>query len=313
MNQSCNGGVIGLFMVAALAACSAPQVASSRDDSAPSERESGGDDESPGDLGGGSKTPPSSTSDCSDASKLVYVVSEDHDLYSFAPDKLAFAKIGKLSCEPAGRPNSMSVGRDGTAWINYDSGAIYKVSTKDASCTKSTFVPNGFVVYGMGFSTKSAGSADETLFVVGAVNGVNDDDHWSVSTIDTTSLKLSPLGDFTGALRGRGAELTGTGDGHLFGFVTTRPSATLAEIDPKTGATSKETTLPGVNANDQTEFAFSFWGGDFWFYSATGDNASSVTRLDKATNEVSVVKADVGGFRIVGAGVSTCAPTTMPR
>src|SRR5262245_59158675 len=36
--------------------------------------------------------------DCNDAAKLVYVVSEDKVLYSFAPDKLLFTKIGTLGC-----------------------------------------------------------------------------------------------------------------------------------------------------------------------------------------------------------------------
>jgi hypothetical protein len=37
-----------------------------------------------------------------------------------------------------------------------------------------------------------------------------------------------------------------------------------------------------------------------------------VTRR-KSTGETAVVKADVGGFRIAGAGVSTCAPLTSPK
>jgi hypothetical protein len=38
-----------------------------------------------------------------------------------------------------------------------------------------------------------------------------------------------------------------------------------------------------------------------------------VTRLKAATdNTLSVVKQQIG-FRIVGAGVSTCAPTTPPK
>ena len=44
-------------------------------------------------------------------------------------------------------------------------------------------------------------------------------------------MKLTTLGDFSGDLQGQGAELTGTGDGRLFGFFTTQPNATLAQID----------------------------------------------------------------------------------
>ena len=33
-------------------------------------------------------------------------------------------------------PNSMAVDRSGTAWVNYSDGRLFKVSTKDAKCTK---------------------------------------------------------------------------------------------------------------------------------------------------------------------------------
>jgi hypothetical protein len=61
-------------------------------------------------------------------------------------------------------------------------------------------------------------------------------------------------------------------------------------------------------------FAFSFWGGDFWFYTATESTPSKVTRLETSGyNSLTTAKDNVGNFRIVGAGVSTCAPTAPPR
>jgi hypothetical protein len=122
-------------------------------------------------------------------------------------------------------------------------------------------------------------------------------------------MTLTKLGDFSGDLQGKGAELTGTGDGRLFGFFTTQPNAKLAEIDKTSGATSNETTLTGVNTG--TAWAFSFWGGDFWFYTSFG-GPSTVTRKQSSTDgNLSTAKDDVGGFRIVGAGVSTCAPVVI--
>ena len=123
-------------------------------------------------------------------------------------------------------------------------------------------------------------------------------------------MTLTKLGDFSGDLQGQGAELTGTGDGRLYGFFTTQPDATLAQIDKNTGATTGETSLNGVNTG--SAWAFSFWGGDFWFYTSSGA-PSTVTRKQTSTDgNLSTAKDDVGGFRIVGAGVSTCAPTTPP-
>ena len=125
-------------------------------------------------------------------------------------------------------------------------------------------------------------------------------------------MALTRIGDFSGTLAGKGAELTGTGDGRLYGFFTTNPNATLAQIDPATGATSNNVNLSGVNTG--LAWAFSFWGGDFWFYTSNGVSASTVTRLEPASNnKISNAKRDVGGFKIVGAGVSTCAPTGPVR
>ena len=66
--------------------------------------------------------------------------------------------------------------------------------------------------------------------------------------------------------------------------------------------------------NTGDAWAFSFWGGDFWFYTSPEPVPSVVTRKQTSTDgNISTAKQDVGGFRIVGAGVSTCAPTTPPR
>lgn len=246
---------------------------------------------------------------CSDAAKLVYVVSEENDLYSFQPDKLTFTKIGTLDCPSlGGSPNSMAVDRSGTAWVNFDSGELFQVSTQDASCKATSFQPgqHGFVKFGMAFATDGPDSQNESLYVCG-IEG--QDRGMGLAKIDLKSMTLTPIGDFSGNLQGLGAELTGTGDGRLFGFFTTSPNATLAKIEEASGATSQNVDLAGVQTGNA--WAFSFWGGDFWFYTSTGSVPSTVTRLRSSSdNKIMTAKQDVGGFRIVGAGVSTCAPTT---
>ncbi|MDB4935352.1 MAG: hypothetical protein JWP87_2324 [Labilithrix sp.] len=251
-------------------------------------------------------------SGCSEAAKLVYVVTDQNELFSFKPDTTTFAKIGELACPSGGAtPNSMAVDRTGVAWVNFSDGGLFKVSTADASCEATTYEKNqlGFGRFGMAFATNSATSTEESLYVVG-IEGTNGGK--GLGKIDLTTMKLTKLGDFSGSLQGQGAELTGTGDGHLYGFFTTQPYATLAEIDKATGATSGDASLNGVNTGNA--WAFSFWGGDFWFYTSQGLQPSTVTRKQTSTNgSLSTAKNDVGGFRIVGAGVSTCAPTTPPR
>jgi hypothetical protein len=249
---------------------------------------------------------------CSEAAKLVYVVSDSNELYSFRPDTTTFTLIGTLSCPSGGAtPNSMAVDRSGTAWVNFSDGGLFKVSTSDASCQATGFekLQSGFERFGMAFATNSATSQDETLYVVG-IEGLNGGK--GLAKIDLDTMKLTTIGDFSGSLRGQAAELTGTGDGRLFGFFTTQPNATLALINKATGATSSNQDLAGVSTGQA--WAFSFWGGDFWFYTSPGAIPSTVTRQQASSdNSITIAKQDVGGFRIVGAGVSTCAPTAPPR
>jgi hypothetical protein len=257
---------------------------------------------------------PPGTPGCAEEAKLVYVVSDANDLYSFKPDTLTFTKVGRLDCRSAAlaTPNSMAVDRSGAAWVNYSDGTLFKVSTKDATCQSTPFQAgqNNFVKFGMAFSSNSAGSNEETLFVAGLADLLAGG-RAGLGKIDLGTMKLSFVGDYTGTLRGQGAELTGTGDAKLFGFYTTDP-ATLATIDKASGQTSDNRALTGVRTGEA--WAFSFWGGDFWFYTAQAGQESKVTRMKTASDgSIAVVMPAVGGFRIVGAGVSTCAPTAPPR
>jgi hypothetical protein len=254
-------------------------------------------------------------SDCSDAAGLVYVVSADDDLYSFQPNQTRFTKVGRLTCPAASgaTPNSMAIDRQGTAWVNYTDGTLFKVSTTTAKCEATTYVPGqqGFVKMGMAFS-KGAKSKTETLYVVGLDNS-DSKIGYGLGVIDLETFQLKKLGDFSDDLKGRGAELTGTGDGKLFGFFTTKPDASLAQVNLLSGATTNKTALTSVDTGES--WAFSFWGGDFWFYTSPGKSTpSKVTRLARSKDDdISVLTDDVGGFRIVGAGVSTCAPITPPK
>ncbi|HVH44597.1 MAG TPA: hypothetical protein VM925_19720 [Labilithrix sp.] len=260
---------------------------------------------------------------CTDEARRVYVVAEGNVLYSFEPGELKFTRIGAIDCasvdsdaaKPGTYTHSMSVDRSGTAWVNLSNGQTYKVSTKDASCslTGTTFKNTKWSLVTMGFATDTASSSSESLYVVGA--GINY--AWDLGKIDPTTLKAQGVGTFPADFK-RKAELTGTGDGRLFGFFVSdsgKPMV-LAEIDKATAAVTKiiDVTGTGANANASTAYAFSFWGGDFWFYSATAAGLpSKVIRYKAATDKSqSVVLQDVGGFRISGAGVSTCAPTVPP-
>ncbi len=265
---------------------------------------------------------------CSDAAKLVYVLSFENDLYSFDPPNKTFKKVGPLGCATSLVPNSMAVSRDAVAWVNYvsqdvtsgsaTSGSIFKVSTADGSCTTTNVaLTDGWFQLGMGFSTDSSSSTNETLFVAATAStgGVplppSLGGSQGLGSIDLTSQKLAPIGQFTGALAGQSAELTGTGDGRLYGFFTSSPIQ-IAQIDKGSGATSNVVTMTGVESPQY--WAFSFWGGDFYLYTCPSDKSrtTNVTHYSPATGTIDTAYMTNIGFRIVGAGVSTCAPTVQP-
>jgi hypothetical protein len=255
---------------------------------------------------------------CSAAAALIYVLSDANDLYSFEPLNKQFTKIGPLKCPTTMQPNSMAVDRDAVAWVNYvqsglagdNAGAIFKVNTADASCepTVAVVLPNGWYRLGMGFSTDKSKGTDETLFVAGTGSGLSNSP--GLGRIDMATHTLSPIGQFTGALSGQSGELTGTGDARLFGFFTTSP-VVVAEIDKTSGATPSPSSLSQVQT--PMAWAFSFWGGDFYLYTASASTNSNVTRYRPADGSTDTSYMANVGFRIVGAGVSTCAPTETPK
>ncbi len=248
---------------------------------------------------------------CSDASKLVYVVSKEGGLFSFDPPSLAFKSIGHPNCPTAGAPNSMAIDRTGTAWVSYTDGTVWRVSTKDASCATSPYPAEqlGFHTFGMGYASNEADPLTDTLYI-------DDHDGRGLAKVDGSG-KATLIAPFGAPLKGKNCELTGTGDGRLFGFFTTLP-AQVAEINKATGAVLSSQVLQTVNTG--SEWAFSFWGGDFYLYTAQPNagglpqnaTTSDITRYRPADKSVTVLKQNIG-FRIVGAGVSTCAPTTAPK
>jgi hypothetical protein len=246
---------------------------------------------------------------CSAESQYVYVLDSDAMLHKFDPPTLAFSPVGKLNC-PAGfldTPFSMAVDRNANAWVVYTNGTLFKVDTKSAACTPTSFVPGqaGFVTFGMGFSTEGAGSTKDTLFVsqsdfLGGTTGL--------ATIDTTSLVLTPVGMYD-QMTAR-AELTGTGDGRLFGAFEGAPYV-VAEIDKSSAKILSQAPQSQIQAAPGgSNFAFAFWGGSFWLFVGPG-TSTDVFQYDPKAG--STVKHKTESFAIVGAGVSTCAPIEPPK
>lgn len=240
---------------------------------------------------------------CAGEAKDVYVVDYDRRLYRFAPAALTFDEVGELDCAPA-QIFSMAVDRNAVAWALAIDGTMIRYDIASHLCSPLSFATgqHGFITFGMGFSSNDKGSADETLFVSSASD-------LGLATVDTQTLELDPVGVYD-QLGGR-VELTGTGDGQLFGVFEGSPYV-VAEIAKTSAAILSQAPQPDVVLPPGgSNFAFAFWGGDFWLFVGPGGATTDVFRYrpaDGTTTKVAHVD-----FEIVGAGVSTCAPTVPPN
>ena len=209
---------------------------------------------------------------CAKATDLVYVVSQENALYSFDPSALQFTEIGMLDCPVPGgfQPFSMAVDWQGFAWVLFTGGDIWKVDITNAHCTATGYHPDqsGFAKFGMGFSTNGMNSTDETLYLANYSGK-------GLGSLDTTTLIVTPLGqyDTIHAL----AELTGTGDGRLFGFFETN-TIQIAQIDKTDSHIISKHAEPSINIG--VAWAFAFWGGSFWLFTNPSGNGSQVDQYD---------------------------------
>ena len=84
----------------------------------------------------------------------------------------------------------------------------------------------------------------------------------------------------------------------------------MGELDKSSANVTSSVPLPTVEVPNA--WAFSFWGGDFYLYTASFGN-TTVNRYRPSDSSVDTSYMTDIGFRIVGAGVSTCAPVAPPQ
>lgn len=250
---------------------------------------------------------PGKFDDCPVAARPVYVIDGDTDmLSSFDPSSRTFKDVGQLRCPAAqgATPFSMSVDRDATAWVVYSSGEVFFVDTADATCRPTQFRPdNSFTVFGMGFVLESPTSTQDVLYIAGGtLAGLSQGDA-TLGSVDFAQQSYAPLAKLSGW-----PELTGTALGELWGFFPGTSPPKVAQIDRLTGAEGLTFPVTSIDGNPNA-WAFAFWGGNFYlFYKSQTDDSTRVFELDGETGSVEEIITQTGRY-IVGAGVSTCAPT----
>jgi len=255
---------------------------------------------------------PDAPPECDDpATTWIYLISSERVLVAYKPETNQFANIGTISCPGTStNPFSMAVDYNGIAYVLDSNGRIYRVSTLDASCDSTPFLPGPFMgsaLFGMGFERDPNG-IDETLYVAEIDQGFMAPSQ-GLGRIDHFTWDFDFVGPFS-QNPGNAIELTPTGDGPLWGYFINSQGGggTLVEIDTSTGDIVQAfPASPPTNPN--SALAVAWWGGSFYVFTG-GGSGTTVTRIDPFMNSETVVNTT--SLTIVGAGVSTCAPTSLP-
>lgn len=240
--------------------------------------------------------------------ELIYTIDQHNKMLSqFTPATRSFLDLGALTCpaQAGATPFSMSVDRAGNAWVLYTSGELFTVPiTAVWSCTKSAWAsPNGLKVFGMGFSTDTAGGSTEKLYIGGGASQTASS--FTIAAVDTTTMTATVLGTQPVL-----PEMTGTGGAELWGFMPNGSGAKVVKFDKTTAQVSKLYDEPTL-ASDGAGYAFAHWGGSFWvFLQKMTETHTTVYEVDGQTGQIKST-TPAAGRTIVGAGVSTCAPTVI--
>lgn len=281
----------------------------------------GGGDDTPGnDAGSGSNG-----DNCSEASKLVYVVDNNGTMSQFDPATKTFKDLGPLNCSaPSGYTTfSMGVDRNATAYVLFvkadtitgdpiDS-KLYRVDTTASGlpCTATTFTPNpAMKEFGMGFSTDAAGGSTDKLYIAGS-NDASTTSNAMLATLDVGSMAVTMIPG--GTIQGS-PELTGNANAELWGFFPDPTNPKIQGINKASGAAIAPAPLPSQLRGQPSGWAFAFYGGDYWIFLSKVDGLGietptsvyqvSPTGMLKSTTPTT-------NRKIVGAGVSTCAPVVI--
>jgi hypothetical protein len=249
--------------------------------------------------------------------ELVYVVeSEKRTLYSFDPRKLPndpFERVGVLDCPTSADPFSMAIDNHGVAWVLYSDKTLFRASILDGRCVKRGMTTQGApALYGMGFAKDTAKGETEKLFV-----SDNDDDEGNgmLATVDISvpsAPKYTAVGKIAvlaqdGKEHTVNPEMTGTADARLFGYFPEPVRGSITELDKKTGKAIGKYYKLSDTMGEVDSYAFAHWGGTFYLFTSTEERTNAIHAVDRKTGAYKLVMKD-SPHRIVGAGVSTCAP-----
>lgn len=242
---------------------------------------------------------PAPADDCTETSDLIYVIERDtKELMLFDPAAQAFTTLGKLTCGGSATPGSMAISRDGHGFVRFSDNRVYDVDLATLACTETAYSDrdSGFGSFGMGYATNDSETWRDTLYIA-------NESH--LATLDTSTWAVTDVGRIPSQ-----SELSGNAAGELWAFLPLQTPAQLARLDKTTGEALEVMHLDAFpDASDLDAFAFATWGGQtYLFVRVYGMGESTDVYEVNAAGDMTKILNDVG-FDVVGAGVSTCAPT----
>jgi hypothetical protein len=248
------------------------------------------------------------------ASEFIYLFDDANQLRSFEPRNdtapTAVKMIGKVTCPTTGSPNSMSVDRRARAWLNYSDGKIYRIPTNNPAFGMDSGYKPGVIPanqVGMGFVSDAPGSKVESLYLATTTSPSS---LWKLNPLDAVPITPVKVGNF--AASATGPEMTGTGAAELYAYFPAADNThRIIRVNKTTAQADLTWNLPPL-ASTPGAWAFAQWGGRYYAF-VTENGISRIYRWDPnaAAGQQWTRVQDSLPNRIVGAGVSTCAPTTV--
>lgn len=255
----------------------------------------GGNTDDAGTPDTGRPIDPPPENDCKGLEDAIYVIDKDREaIYYYDTREAEFNHVGDLDCgQFAGQPASMSIARNGVAYVRYYDDTLYAVNLETMECEETEY-ESDFGHFGMGFATTRVNGFEDELFIANrsqlARLNVNS---WDVTTVGTLPSQ---------------SELTGNRLGQLWAILPLEVPARVVEINKENARVERTINLEGFpSAFTIDTFAFANWGGDFFIFVRQNGMGES-TRVYQVSGDGSMsVAAEDTGMNVVGAGVSTCA------
>ena len=227
------------------------------------------------------------------APPVAYLFDMGGALWRFEPDTLAVLRIGVPACGDTSLPWTLSVSRDGKAYLLYSDWAIFEVELDTLACKRTPFRIGQLGMKSDIAIAISRNEGAEKLFVYGeAVDGGVP----ILAASDLTSFVMTEVGDVLPPppVASFPLDMQGDARGRLYGFAE---DGVLLEIDSASGAITQE--VQAEKTSGLNSWAVMTYEDQVFLFTDT-----AVALYDVST-QIATVRGDIG-VTVVGASAAPC-------